>query len=852
MLRKRLMLVLGVVLVASMVLSACAPSTPAATEAPVVTEAPTAAPTEAPTEVPVVRTTRHGGWLDEVAMSVVSADAAITQIAAGAIDIYASNLSTPQDVQAAKDANLNTSKQYGLTYEITYNPAGPVFDATGKLNPFSSAAIREASNMLYDRNYVNQEIYGGISVPKWLPLSGGFPDYAKYVDVARAIEAKYAYNVDAANAVITPEMEAMGAVKGADGKWMFNDEAVVLILLIRTDSDGTRRPMGDYVANQWESIGFTVDRQYKTSSEASPLWIRGNLMDGTWHMYTGAWGISGISRDEGDNFQFYYTPQSAYSFSPLWQAYAPGDEYTAISEALALKTFTNLDERRDLMKTAMEETLKLSYRVWMIDGVAFSPWKQGMEVAYDLAAGIDINRLWAYTLRFTDSEGGVVKWGTPDLFVDPPNPVAGSNWTYDSQWQGPTNDAVAFSNPYTGLQMPERVETAEVFVETGLPVSVTYDWVTLSFVDGGTVVPTDAWVNWDLENQKFITVGEQSPDGSTAKVKVVLNFPADMFQTVKWHDGTALSPADFIMPWIELFELGMEGSPIFDEAQVSPLESYLATFRGIKFASFDPLVVEFYTDTWSVDAENNVPNIWPAYGYGDASWYMMSVANMVEASGEAAFSADKSTALEVEWTSFIAGPSLAILDKYLDVAIAENTIPYPNVLGEFVTADDAAAAYANLKAFYGTYGHFWVGTGPYILDKVFSVEKTLTLVNNPDYVDLSDKWAGFSAPKLSEVSVDGAGRVTIGTEATFDVYVDYAGAPYPTDEVDNVKYLLFDATGAIVEVGQATFVAEGQYLVTLSAETTAKLSAGSSKIEIAAVVIPVSIPSFATFEFVAE
>jgi hypothetical protein len=125
-------------------------------------------------------------------------------------------------------------------------------------------------------------------------------------------------------------------------------------------------------------------------------------------------------------------------------------------------------------------------------------------------------------------------------------------------------------------------------------------------------------------------------------------------------------------------------------------------------------------------------------------------------------------------------------------------------------------------------------------------------VNNPDFVDLSDKWAGFSAPKLAEVTVDGAGRVTIGSEATFDVYVDYKGEPYPSVEVDNIKYLLFDATGAIAEVGQATFVAEGQYLVTLSAETTAKLAAGSSKIEIAAVVIPCSIPSFATFEFVVE
>jgi peptide/nickel transport system substrate-binding protein len=846
------MLVLGLVLVASMVLSACAPKT-TTPDVPDVTEAPGTTATEAPTEVAVPRTTRHGGWLDEVAMSLVTADAAVTQIEAGAIDLYASNLSTPQDLEAIRDAGLENSLQFGLFYEITYNPVGPVFEATGKLNPFASAKVREATNWLYDRNYMNQEIYGGVSLPKFLPLPGGFPDYARYVEYARAIEAKYAYDFDKADTVISEEMVAMGAEK-VDGKWMFNGEQVSLIILIRTDSDGTRRPMGDYVANQFEALGFIVDRQYKTSSEASPLWIRGDPNDGLWHMYTGAWGVSGVSRSDSDNFQFYYTVQSAYSFSPLWQAYEEQTpaEFTVLSEALANNTFTTLAERATMMQQAMEMCNELAFRVWMIDGKAFSPWRPGVEVAYDLAAGIDINRLWPYTLRWTDQEGGLIKWGTPDLFVDPANPVAGSNWTYDSQWQNPTGDAPFFSNPYTGLPLPQRAERADVTVAEGLPVGATLDWVTLNFVADGSPVPADAWIDWDVENGQFITVGEKFPDGITALRKAVVYYPEDMFQTVFWQDGSPLSPADFVMAWIETFEVGMEGSAIYDETQASPLQSFLATFKGINFTSFDPLVVEYYSDTWYMDAEYNVPSIWPAYGYGDAAWHTITVSNLVEASQEAAYSADKSTALEVEWMNFIAGPTLAILDAKLDEAIAASLIPYPNVLGSLITADEAATRYANLKAFYGEYGHFWVGTGPYILSQVFSVEKTLTLKNNPNYVDLADKWAGFSTPKLSEPAIDGAGRVTIGSEATFDVYVDFQGEPYPLAELEGVKFLLFDATGELAEVGQATAVADGQFLVTLSAETTAKLTAGSCKLEVAVVSKMVAIPGFAQFEFVAE
>ncbi len=74
-------------------------------------------------------------------------------------------------------------------------------------------------------------------------------------------------------------MLGIEGVTREDGKYMFAGKPVTLILLIRNDSDGTRVPIGDYVANQLESIGFAVDRQYKKSSEASPIWVDGNPAD---------------------------------------------------------------------------------------------------------------------------------------------------------------------------------------------------------------------------------------------------------------------------------------------------------------------------------------------------------------------------------------------------------------------------------------------------------------------------------------------------------------------------------------------------------------------------------------------
>ena len=867
--RKKLILIIGILALASMVLAACG-GNGAVVNPPNDVDGGNSSqtgngngngnggemdedPTAEPTEEMIPETTRVGGWLDTVAMSVVSSDSATTQIEAGAIDLYAGTLSTPQDLAAIAEAGLERSDQFGLFYELTFNPVGPTFEGTGKLNPFSSARIREAINWLVDRDYINQEVYGGASIPKWFPITSGFPDYARYVDLLRPLEARYAYNFEMAEQVINEEMELLGA-EMVDGKWNFNGEPVELIFLIRTDSDGTRRPIGDYVANQLEEVGFTVDRQYKTSSEASPLWVLGNPNDGLWHLYTGAWSVATVARDLGSNFQFYYTQQSAYAFSPLYQAYEVSEEDLQVTEALANNSYSTLEERRELFAEALELIFDYSYRVWLIDGKAFSTWQPGVEVSYDLAAGVDINTLAPFTLRLADEEGGLVRWGNADLFVDPANPVAGSNWTFDSQWQNFTSDWDAIPNPFTGIQMPQRMERAEVVVEEGLPVGTTYDWVDLSFADEISV-PEDAWIDWDPVSEGFLTVGEQFPEGLTAKAKVTAYYPDEIYDIV-WHDGSQFSVADMVMAFIYTFAPGTEGSAIYDESQSSVLQSFKSAFKGYKIVSQEPLVMEWYTDTWYMDAEAIVvpfrSRFWPEYGYGQAPWHMMAVATKAEAAEELAFSADKSDQLEVEWMNFIAGPSLEILSAKLEEAAAENYIPFEAVLGQFVSAEEAASRYENLRSFYEDHDHFWVGTGPYVLDDVLSVEKAATLVHNPNYIDLANKWSGFSTPKLADVLIDGPGRVIIGEEAVFDVFVTFQDENYPSEEINEVKFLLFDSAGEIIEVGQAELVDEGMYNVVLSPETTAQLESGGNRLEVAIIALPVSVPSFGAFEFVSE
>ena len=162
------------------------------------------------------------------------------------------------------------------------------------------------------------------------------------IDVARGLEAYYAYDMTKAQAVVDAEMAAMGATKGADGKWQFNGAPVTLIFLIRNDGDGTRLPQGEYFAQQLETLGFTVDRVEKKSSELSPLWIGSNPPDGLWNIYTAGWGSNGLNRDEKTIFQEMYLPDSVAGHPVVLPSNVPDPAFQKVGDDLANGNFTTL------------------------------------------------------------------------------------------------------------------------------------------------------------------------------------------------------------------------------------------------------------------------------------------------------------------------------------------------------------------------------------------------------------------------------------------------------------------------------------------------------------------------------
>jgi len=454
-----------------------------------------------------------------------------------------------------------------------------------------------------------------------------------------------------------------------------------------------------------------------------------------------------------------------------------------------------------------------------------------------------------------------MKVGTNDLFSQPWNTLAGSNGVWDvgvmhATTMGTSNivgGGGLMADPFTGLAYPQRIASAELTYKEGLPIHQSTEWLTVNTAPQ-VDVPEDAWVDWDATQQKWITAAEKFPEGTTANVKSVVVYPSDLFDTVKWHDGSPISVGDFVMYMIETLDPGKTESPTYDESLALSINATLQSFKGYRITSTDPLTIEAYSDTYVTDAELNVTPLWPQSPLGlsgENSWQVLAISNLADAAGELAYSSSKADASQIEQTSWVGGPSLEILNKYLDQAAAESYIPFAPTLGQYITKQEADLRYANLKKWYEDHGHFWVGTGPYYLDKVFTTEKTAVLKNFSDFPDLADRWAEFSEPKRATTVLDGPGQVKAGEEAVFDVTITFKDQPYPQSDISQVKYILYDTTGTVVSVGSATAAADGQYQVTLTAEETGKLPTGSARLEVAVAPIPVAIPSFTSLDFVA-
>lgn len=782
---------------------------------------------------------RRGALVDEV---VFTQETDVGKIAAllerGSHHVFVQGITSATVYHRLRDSDRTAQEySYGSSIELTLNPAGPEF-ATGELNPFHVPEVREALNWLVDRRHVAEEIFGGLAVPRVLPITTAFPDYARLAEVARELELRYPHAPERAERVIRKELEALGA-EYRNGRWGYDGEQIRISVLIRTED--ARRQVGDYIAGLLEDLGFRVERQYRTAQEASRIWIAGDPAAGRWHVYTGSWVTTIISRDQSDNLSFYYTPRGRPE--ALWQAYEPDPELDEIAERLQRRDYSTWDERQEMMARGLELAMKDSARIWLADQITVGPRSADVELAADLAGGITGSRLWPYTVRFRDRIGGKAVFAAPSLMTEPWNPVAGSNWLFDNMVTRALQDLPVLPDPFTGLYWPQRIAGAEVTVQEGVPVDHTHDWLSVDTADM-IDVPEDTWIDWDGESGRFRTVGEKHPEGITARTRTVVRYE-DGYLDRRWHDGTRVSLADVVLPWILTFARADEDSRLFDPSHVPTFDVFQRHFRGWRIVSRKPLVIEIYSDQIYPDAETIVAARAPSA----SPWHTIALGIMAETRGDLAFSSNKADRMEVNWMNMIGGPSLPVLERHLDRAARDGFVPYREVLGDFLRDGEAEARYTALREWYDERGHFEIGAGPFYLHSAHPVERVLVLRRFEDFPDPADKWLRFTRPAIPELELDGPMLVSRDEATTFTLRITFEGDPYPEQDLDSVKFLLFDGDDRVASRGTAELMGNGKWAVALSPEEIAGLGTGANSLEVAVTSRRVALPTFASHAF---
>jgi len=136
-----------------------------------------------------------------------------------------------------------------------------------------------------------------------------------------------------------------------------------------------------------------------------------------------------------------------------------------------------------------------------------------------------------------------------------------------------------------------------------------------------------------------------------------------------------------------------------------------------------------------------------------------------------------------------------------------------------------------------------------MIESVDPIAKIITGVRFDEYRHDLSKFLAFSAPRLADVGVVGPDPVIIGSTAVFNVAITEGGEAYPAADIAEVKYLAFDATGALAFSGTGVVTGDGAATITLTVDDTARFVSGSSKLEVIAVVKPVAKPGFGAIAF---
>src|SRR5207247_2817872 len=131
--------------------------------------------------------------------------------------------------------------------------------------------VRNALNYLIDRAYLRDQLYGGYGTSHAALWNDASPEVARDPFFFRDLNRDAGYNFTRAHDLVFNALEAAGATY--DGTWKWQGNPIVVNFVIRIEDSRTQ--IGDYVADQLEQLGLSVNRRYLTGSAAFAIVYNG-------------------------------------------------------------------------------------------------------------------------------------------------------------------------------------------------------------------------------------------------------------------------------------------------------------------------------------------------------------------------------------------------------------------------------------------------------------------------------------------------------------------------------------------------------------------------------------------------
>ena len=715
-------------------------------------------------------------------------DRAPLELRKGSMDLYNFGLKVAAVSEVSDDPEVRLYEAPATMLSILLNPAPAPPD---KLNPFSIKEVRQAFQLLLNRDFVVQEIFGGRAVPMLTQVSPLDFDYLNIFDLVH--KSGIRYTPEEARRQIKEAMEDAGA-KLVDGTWQYKDRPVRLKFIIRVEDE--RRELGDLLTGELEKAGFRVERVYRPFAPAIFSVYSSDPKAFEWHLYTEGWG-----RGSAERYDFASINQMAAPWlgnMPGWREVGFWQYENDVLDEIGKKIFTgqfqSQDERDQLYRQATEMALDESVRVWVVNKMDSFPARRNLlGVTEDLVAGP--KSIWTLREAFIEGEdeitvGSLWVWTERTTW----NPIGGMGDVYSVDIWHNLNDPPIWSHPFTGLPMAFR---ASFDVETGGPA-------------GKLAVPSDA-VIWDAPSGRWKTVD----GGVEATSKVTFDY-SQYFQS-SWHHGEQIAMADVVYSIFQGFDMAY--SPEKAKIEVSlavTSRPFLETFRG--FRILDENRLEVYVDFWHFDESYIASYASPS----DLSmpWeVLLAMDTLVFEKRRGAYSDTAASRFSVPWLSLVMEKDARLVrNTFRDLAGQLPQDVFSPQGSPLVTQEQAQKRYEAAAAWFDQYKHMVISNGPYFMTRYDPPAQfaELTAFRESTYPFRPGNWLFGAPPEILILDVQ-AEPVSAGSAATVKVQVQGPGEL-------GLRYLLVDpATGSVLTSGEATRSSDQQFVVELGSDVTGDL-----------------------------